>query len=46
MELNKIYNEDCIKLLQRMLDEGVVADWCITDPPYAFKCRTRTSKFF
>lgn len=34
MELNKIYNEDCIKLLQRMLDEGVVADWCITDPPY------------
>jgi len=32
MELNKIYNEDCIRGLSELPDESV--DCIITDPPY------------
>lgn len=33
MELNKIYNEDCLETLNRMEDESI--DCVITDPPYS-----------
>ena len=32
MELNQIYNEDCLETMTRMDDESV--DCCITSPPY------------
>lgn len=32
MEINKIYNEDCLKTLARMEDNSV--DLIITSPPY------------
>lgn len=32
VELNKIYNEDCISFLNKLPDE--CCDTCITDPPY------------
>jgi DNA modification methylase len=32
MEVNKIYNEDCMSMLGRMPDRFV--DCCITSPPY------------
>ena len=30
----KLYNEDCIKQMQKMIDEGVQVDSIVTDPPY------------
>ena len=33
MEINKIYNEDCLETLNRMADNSV--DCVITDPPYS-----------
>ena len=35
MELNKVYNIDCLELMKEMAKEGIQADWCIADPPYA-----------
>ena len=32
MELNKIYNEDCLETMKRMADKSV--DLILTDPPY------------
>jgi DNA modification methylase len=32
VELNKIYNEDCLIFLKKIKDESI--DSCITDPPY------------
>lgn len=34
LELNKVYNMDCLDLMREMVRVGVVADWLITDPPY------------
>ena len=34
MELDKIYNDDCMKVLQSLLDNCV--DFVLTDPPYLF----------
>lgn len=34
LETNKIYNMDCLDGMQLMLEQGIKADWCITDPPY------------
>lgn len=34
IELNKVYNMDCIELMQEMKAQGIKADWLITDPPY------------
>ena len=34
MELDVIYNEDCIKGMQQMLSDGNYVDLIITDPPY------------
>ena len=30
----KLHNEDCIKQMQTMIDEGVQVDSIVTDPPY------------
>ncbi len=34
MQINKIYNENCIDTMNRMRDEGVLADIILTSPPY------------
>lgn len=34
IEINKVYNMDCIELMQEMKAQGIKADWLITDPPY------------
>ena len=34
LEINKVYNMDCIDLMKEMVRGGVVADWLIADPPY------------
>ena len=34
MELNKIYNEDCLVTMERMKNEGVKVDMVLTSPPY------------
>ena len=33
-ELNKIYNEDCFKTIDRILEEGIKVDTILTSPPY------------
>lgn len=34
IELDSVYNLDCLVGLQQMRAQGLVADWLITDPPY------------
>ncbi len=34
IELDSVYNIDCIVGMQQMRAQGLVADWLITDPPY------------
>ncbi len=34
IEENKVYNCDCLELMQEMVKQGIKADWLITDPPY------------
>lgn len=34
LELNKIYNMDCLDGMRLMKEQGIKADWIITDPPY------------
>lgn len=34
MQINKIYNENCIDTMNRMRDECVLADIILTSPPY------------
>jgi DNA modification methylase len=34
MEINKIYNLDCLELFKQMKDKKVLVDAVITDPPY------------
>lgn len=34
IEVDKVYNLDCLIGLQQMRTQGIVADWLITDPPY------------
>ena len=34
IEINKVYNIDCLDLMKEMVRGGVLADWLITDPPY------------
>lgn len=43
IELNHIYNEDCLTGMKRMPDG--CADLCIADPPYAFKATTGGGAF-
>ena len=34
LELNEIYNLDCLELFKQMKASGVMVDAIITDPPY------------
>lgn len=34
LEINKVYNIDCLVLMREMEKQGIVADWLIADPPY------------
>ena len=34
IEINKVYNMDCLDLMREMERQGIVADWLIADPPY------------
>lgn len=33
LEINRVYNMDCLDLMSEMEKQGIVADWLITDPP-------------
>lgn len=43
MEINKIYNENCLETLKRMTDKFV--DLVITSPPYNMRTRIRNGKY-
>ena len=32
LELDKIYRIDCLEGMRLMKEQGIIADWCITDP--------------
>ena len=34
IQLNKIYNEDCVSLMHKMLDNNIKCDLVLTSPPY------------
>lgn len=34
IEIDKVYNMDCLDGMRLMKEQGIKADWCITDPPY------------
>lgn len=34
LNIDACYNCDCKDLMQTMKEQGLKADWCITDPPY------------
>lgn len=34
IEIDNIYNMDCLDGMRIMKEQGIKADWCITDPPY------------
>lgn len=44
LEIDKVYNCDCLDLMREMIREGVKADWCITDPPYGINYAAMISK--
>ena len=44
IEIDKVYNCDCLDLMKEMIREGVKADWCITDPPYLIGYKTNMRK--
>lgn len=37
IEINNCYNLDCEVGMRQMKEQGIVADWCITDPPYGIE---------
>lgn len=44
IEFNKVYNMDCLELMREMVEQGIVVDWLITDPPYAINYATDYAK--
>lgn len=44
IEIDKVYNCDCLDLMREMIRGGVKADWCITDPPYGINYTAMVSK--
>lgn len=34
VEIDKVYNMDCLELMREMKLQGIKADWLIADPPY------------
>lgn len=45
LELNKIYNMDCLDGMRLMKEQGIKADWVITDPPYGIGVGKKTCKY-
>jgi site-specific DNA-methyltransferase (adenine-specific) len=43
MEINKIYNEDCLDTMERMRDKEI--DLTVTSPPYNMRTRIRNGKY-
>ena len=43
MEVNKIYNEDCLKTLSKIKDKSI--DLVVTSPPYNMNLRIRNGKY-
>lgn len=41
---NTVYNCDCLELMREMEKQRVVADWLITDPPYAISYANDVAK--
>lgn len=41
---NTVYNCDCLELMREMEKQGIVADWLITDPPYAISYANDVAK--
>ena len=37
IEINNCYNCDCKQGMEEMISQGLIADWCITDPPYGIE---------
>lgn len=37
LELNQVYNMDCLSGIEQMLKQGIYADLIVTDPPYFIK---------
>ena len=37
LEINNCYNMDCADGMRLMKEQGIKADWCITDPPYGIE---------
>lgn len=40
IEINKVYNMDCIELMREMEMQGIKVDCVITDPPYLIDYKT------
>lgn len=47
MEKHKLYNGDCLKVMDKLIDEGLQVDAIITDPPYGmnFQSGARKEKY-
>ena len=37
MEINKIYNLDCLELFKQMKEKNISVDAIVTDPPYSLE---------
>lgn len=44
IKINNCYNIDCKQGMFLMLEQGIKADWCITDPPYGIGCDKQANK--
>lgn len=38
IEIDKVYNIDCLELMEEMEKQNIIVDWLITDPPYGINC--------
>ena len=44
LEINKVYNMDCLDLMREMIRVGIKVDCVITDPPYRINYKTNHRK--
>ena len=44
LEINKVYNMDCLDLMREMIRGGIKVDCVITDPPYLINYKTNHRK--
>lgn len=40
----KLYNEDCLEAMDKLIEQGITVDAIITDPPYLIKYKTNGRK--